>query len=255
MEKSLDKKIILITGASSGIGRATALVCAQAGATVILADLDSEKGEEALSRVLPLSRESLFHQMDVSDETSVKETINRITEKFGRLDGAFNNAGIEFVAKKITDLTLDEWSRSVSVNQTGVFLCLKYELEVMLKQRAGSIVNTSSACGVVAIPWAAEYVATKHGVVGLTKAAAADCGEHGIRVNAVLPGSVETPMIRRLLSGTQFGEQGDSNVARHLLKRYGKPEEIGEAVKWLLSDAATFVTGAVMPVDGGYLAN
>ena len=173
---------------------------------------------------------------------------------YGRLDGAYNNAGVEQCALPLHQLTLEQWDRAIRIDLTSVFLCIKYQVIAMLRTGGGAIVNTASSLGQVAIPNASEYIAAKHGVVGLTRAAAAEYGRQGIRVNAVLPGIVLTPMISRLVADPQFSAFFDKVRERHPIGRFGQPNEIGEAVKWLLSDSASFVNGAAMPVDGGYLA-
>ena len=174
--------------------------------------------------------------------------------EFGRLDGAFNNAGLEQCAKPLHELTTEQWERAIKVDLTSVFWCLKYEVLAMLKTGGGSIVNTASSLGQVAIANASEYIAAKHGVVGLTRAAAAEYGAQGIRVNAVLPGIVRTPMIARLTEDARFSAFFERLKERHPIGRFGDPSEIGEAVKWLLSAASSFMNGAAMAVDGGYLA-
>jgi NAD(P)-dependent dehydrogenase (short-subunit alcohol dehydrogenase family) len=170
------------------------------------------------------------------------------------LDGAFNNAGLEQCALPLHELSLDQWNRALRIDLTSVFLCVKYQVIAMLKTGGGAIVNTASSLGQVAIANAAEYITAKHGVVGLTRAAAAEYGAKGIRVNAVLPGIVLTPMISRLVADPAFSAFFDKVKERHPLGRFGQPSEIGEAVKWLLSDGASFVNGAAFAVDGGYLA-
>ena len=173
---------------------------------------------------------------------------------FGRLDGAFNNAGIARKNKPLDELTLEEWDRAIRIDLTAVFLCIKYQVKAMLGTGGGAIVNTASSLGQVAIPCASEYVAAKHGVVGLTRAAGADYGARGIRVNAVLPGIIKTPLIERLMGEPSFAALKDRLIARHPMGRFGEPSEVGEAVAWLLSDAASFMNGAAVACDGGYLS-
>ncbi len=198
--------------------------------------------------------EAVFVRADVGVESEVEALVSTAVQTFGRLDGAFNNAGVEQCALPLHELTAAQWERAVRIDLTGVFFCLKHQIRAMLKSGGGSIVNTASALGAVAIPNASEYVAAKHGVIGLTKAAAADYGARGIRVNAVLPGIIQTPMVRRLADDPVFCAFFDKLRDRHPIGRFGQPGEVGETVKWLLSDAASFVTGAAISVDGGYLA-
>jgi len=176
-------------------------------------------------------------------------------EHFGRLDGAFNNAGMEQHNAPLDALTLAQWNSVIQIDLTAVFLCIKHQVPAMLKNGGGSIVNTASGLGQIAIPNAAEYVAAKHGVIGITRAAAADFGARGVRVNAILPGIVRTPMIERLCNEPSFSQHVEKLRMRHLMKRFAEPREIGEAAKWLLSEGASFVNGIALPVDGGALAN
>ena len=180
--------------------------------------------------------------------------MQRTVALYGRLDGAFNNAGLEQCGRPLHELTTEQWERAIRVDLTSVFWCLKYQVIAMLATGGGAIVNTASSLGQVAIPNAAEYIASKHGVIGLTRAAAADYGARGIRVNAVLPGIIKTPMITRLTQDARFKSMFDKAKERHPIGRFGEPAEIGEAVKWLLSGDASFMNGAAMAVDGGYLA-
>lgn len=256
MKNRFDDKVIFITGGASGIGRAAALQAASEGATIIIGDRDQGTGEKTIEEVKQLSPNSMFIALDVTQEDSVKSAVDQIIERFGKLDGAFNNAGLEMAGKPIWEVSSDEWQRAVAVNQTGVFLCMKYEMLAMLKRNKGSIVNTSSALSDVTFVGCSDYTATKAGVVGLTKAAAVDAGELGIRVNAIRPGSAVTPMLKRAV-GDPDGDLSEGAVAnrnRHALKRWADPREIAAAAVWLLSDESSFVTGAAVPVDGGYTA-
>jgi NAD(P)-dependent dehydrogenase (short-subunit alcohol dehydrogenase family) len=180
--------------------------------------------------------------------------VEKTVSAYGRLDGAFNNAGLEQCALPLHELTTEQWERALRVDLTSVFWCLKYQVLAMLATGGGAIVNTASSLGQVAIPNASEYITAKHGVVGLTRAAAAEYGARGIRVNAVLPGIIRTPMIARLTEDARFSAFFDKLKDRHPIGRFGEPSEIGEAVKWLLSDAASFMNGAAMACDGGYLS-
>jgi len=177
-----------------------------------------------------------------------------IEQKFGRLDGAFNNAGVGGSHKQPDELGISEWQRVIDVNLSSVFYCMRHEIALMRKTGGGAIVNTSSVCGVVGIPCAIEYVAAKHGVIGATRAGAVDTATTGVRVNAVLPGMTRTPMVEGALNAPEFEANYQTFVARHSVGRIGEPEDIAYAVKWLLSDEARFVNGAVIPIDGGYTA-
>jgi len=257
MKNRLEDRIIFITGGASGIGRAAALQAAAEGAVVVIGDLDVATGQKTLEELKNLSAKSLFIALDVTKEESIKSAIDQVMTEFGQLDGAFNNAGLEMAGKPLWEVTSDEWNRAVAVNQTGVFLCMKYEMQAMLKQGKGSIVNTSSALSDVTFLGCSDYTSTKAGVVGLTKAAAVDAGELGIRVNAIRPGSAVTPMLRRAVGDpdAELSEGAQANINRHAMKRWAEPSEIAAAAIWLLSDEASFITGTAVPVDGGYTAN
>lgn len=251
--KILDGKIIIVTGAVGGIGSETARVLARAGARLILSDIVPD-GQEVVERFRADGLNVHYVPADIGDEEAVAALVARTVEIHGRLDGAFNNAGVEQCATALADLTAEQWELAIRIDLTGVFYCLKHEIRAMLETGGGAIVNTASALGSVALSHACEYVAAKHGVVGLTKAAAADYGASGIRVNAVLPGIVNTPMVSRLADDANFMPLMQRLRDRHPIGRFGQPHEIGQAVAWLMSDAASFVTGAMIPVDGGYLA-
>ena len=253
MSKMLEGKVILITGGSTGIGRATALVVAREGATVVVADVQDAEGAETVRLVQAAGDAAEYHHVDVGDETAVNALLDGIDARHGGLDGAFNNAGIEGPTKKILDYPLDQWERVQRVNLDGVFLCMKAEVALMVKKgRAGSIVSTASAAGLIGIPGACSYNASKHAVVGLTKTVALEYAGRGIRVNAVCPGFIETPMLNRVTDASvKIREQMINTVP---MKRVAQPSEIGEAVAWLLSDRASYVTGVALPVDGGWVA-
>ena len=251
---ALQGKTVIVTGAGGGIGRATSLVLAGAGAHVIVTDIATQAGIETVDAVLSAGGRATFVPADLSVEQDVQALVQQALSLSGRLDGAFNNAAIEQRAIPLHELTTQQWERALRVNLTSVFWCIKYEVLAMLDTGCGSIVNTASSLGQVAVKNASEYVAAKHGVVGVTRAAAAEYGSRGIRVNAILPGIIRTPMIVRLTEDAQFSGLVEKMRDRHPIGRFGEPAEIGEAVKWLLSDAASFVNGAALAVDGGYLA-
>ncbi len=252
MPGRLDNKIALVTGAGSGIGRATALVFAREGAKVVVADIVVEGGQETVQQIEAAGGEAIFVKADVSQAADVEALVTQTVETYGRLDCAFNNAGIEGGVKPTIDCTEEEFDRTIAVNLTGVWLCMKYELQQMLSQGGGAIVNTASVAGLVGFPGLPDYVASKHGVVGLTKTAALEYAKSGIRVNAVCPGVIQTPMVER---GAQLSPGFDElAVSMEPVGRFGQPSEIGEAAVWLCSDAASFVTGHPMVVDGGLVA-
>jgi NAD(P)-dependent dehydrogenase (short-subunit alcohol dehydrogenase family) len=248
----LDGKVALITGAGSGIGRATALIFAREGAKLMLSDIAAEGGDETLRMVKQIGTEALFVRTDVSKLAEVEALIGQVISTWGRVDCAFNNAGIDGRMGKLDECTEENWHRTLAVNLTGVFFCMKAEIPHMLRQGGGAIVNTASVAGITGSPGLPAYVASKHGVVGLTRAAALEYGREKIRVNCVCPGPIRTPMLGRLLTGRPEMEQRFASAEP--LKRLGEPAEIGEAVAWLCSDAASYVTGHAMPVDGGYMA-
>ncbi|MBM4259454.1 MAG: SDR family oxidoreductase [Deltaproteobacteria bacterium] len=248
----LDGKVSLITGASSGIGRATANIFAREGARLVLADVVEHGGQETLQIVRAAGAEAIFIKTDVSKSGEVDEMVAKTVSTYGRLDCAFNNAGIGGRGALTHEYTEDEWNRVLAVNLTGVWLCMKAEIIQMLKQSSGVIVNTSSIMGLTGAIRVPAYTAAKHGVAGITKAAALEYARHGIRINAVCPAPIYTPMLT-----SAFAKKPDleERYARsEPMKRIGQPEEIGEAVAWLCSDRASYMTGHAMPVDGGYMA-
>ena len=252
MAALLNGKVALITGAGSGIGRAAALIFAREGARLTLSDVVAEGGEETLAMVKQAGAEAIFMRSDVSKLDEVEALVAKVVSTFSRIDCAFNNAGIDGKMAKVAECTEENWARTLAVNLTGVFFCMKAEIPHMLRQGGGAIVNTASVAGLTGSSGLPAYVASKHGVVGLTRAAALEYGREKIRVNCVCPGPIRTPMLGRLLSGRPEMEQRFASAEP--LKRLGEPAEIGEAVAWLCSDAASYVTGHAMPVDGGYMA-
>jgi NAD(P)-dependent dehydrogenase (short-subunit alcohol dehydrogenase family) len=254
MTGSLSGKSIIVTGAGGGIGRAASVVLANAGANVVVTDIAEENGRATVDAIRSNGAIAIFFRADLAVEQDVQALVERAVSTYGRLDGAFNNAGLEQCAKPLHELTTEQWERALRVDLTSVFWCLKYQVIAMLRTGGGSIVNTASSLGQVAIANASEYIAAKHGVIGLTRAGAAEYGARGIRVNAVLPGIIRTPMIARLTEDPQFSAFFGRLKERHPIGRFGEPEEVGEAVRWLLSDSASFMNGAALSVDGGYLA-
>jgi NAD(P)-dependent dehydrogenase (short-subunit alcohol dehydrogenase family) len=250
----LDDKVALVTGGASGIGRATALTFAREGAKLIIADMNEEGGQQTVHMITESGGEATFVQVDVAQATEVEAIMSKAVETYGRLDCAHNNAGIAgHIRAPLHECPEDVWDHVLNINLKGVWLCMKYEIMQMLQQGRGTIVNTASIMGLVG-SWSgtAAYNASKHGVVGLTKTAALEYATSGIRVNAVCPGYIRTPLIEEAL--TTRPEMEAQIVSRHPGGRMGRPEEIAEAVVWLCSDAASFVTGHTMTVDGGYVA-
>lgn len=245
-------KVAFVTGAANGIGRAAALAFAREGAGVVAADVSEQGNQETARLIEEAGGRALAVRCDVSRAEDVKAALDRTVGTFGRLDFAFNNAGVEQPIMPAADLTEEEWDRIVAIDLRGVFLCMRHQIPLMLKQGGGAIVNTSSGAGVKGFAGQAAYCAAKFGVVGLTKAAALDYAKSGIRINAVCPGIVETPMMGRFSGGTPEGRA--RVIAQEPVGRMGKPEEIAAAVVWLCSDAAAFVTGHAMVIDGGQTA-
>ena len=248
--RRFEGKVVLVTGAGSGIGWASALAFAREGARVVVADIAVTDGEETVRLIREAGGEAIFVKTDVSRENEVESLIRKAVNTYGRLDYAHNNAGINGDLDSVTTCTEENWDRVMSINLKGVWLCLKYEIPQMKKQGGGAIVNTSSTSGLVGSPGVPAYAASKHGVVGLTKVAALECAKTGIRVNAVCPGTTRTPFTQRLID---LGLEKE--ITRLLpIGRLGQPEEIANAVLWLCSDEASFITGVPMPVDGALTA-
>ena len=242
-------KVAFVTGAANGIGRATALAFAREGASVVVADVSEQGNQETARLIEDLGGRSLAVKCDVTRPEDVKAALDKTIEAFGRLDFAFNNAGVEQKNAATAEIEEAEWERIVNINLRGVFLCMKCEIPLLLKQGGGAIVNTSSGAGVIGIKGGAAYTAAKHGVIGLTKSAALDYAAQNIRVNAVAPGYIDTPMMDRFTGGTTEGQE--KVIAQEPIGRMGQPEEIANAVVWLCSDAAAFVVGHALVVDGG----
>lgn len=249
---AIAEKSIIITGAGSGIGRAAAELFGGHGARLLLADRNQAQGEEAAEAVRAAGGCASFLRTDISIAAEVEALVARAVELYGRLDGAFNNAGIPNIGKRVHELTLEDWHRVIDINLNGTFYCLKYEVEAMLKTGGGAIVNTCSVAGLVNVPTTGEYTAAKHGVAGLTKAAAVDYGKDNIRINAIAPGTVYTELFKKACEVNPQLEEFCKGV--HPIGRFSQPAEQAEAALWLLTPAASFVTGIIMPVDGGYTA-
>lgn len=253
----LDEKVALVTGAGSGIGRQTALVMAREGAAVVVSDVDVTSGEQTVDLIREDGGEAHFIAADIAREDQVAALVDGVVAKYGRLDCAHNNAGIGGPLTTLAEYPTEGFDQVLEVNVRGTFLCMRYELAHMLSRGSGSIVNTASTFGLVAFPQAPGYVAAKHAVVGLTKAGAIENAAAGIRVNAVCPGAILTPMVEgqaETLSPGAPGAMFDQLAELAPIGRLGQPREIGEAVAWLSSDAASFVTGTTMVVDGGWTA-
>jgi NAD(P)-dependent dehydrogenase (short-subunit alcohol dehydrogenase family) len=245
-------KIALVTGSGSGIGRATAQIFAREGAKVVVADVVVDGGEETVRLIKAAGGEAIFVKTDVSKSADVEAMIKKVVDTYGRLDCAFNNAGIEGALQPTNEYDEAVWDRVLGINLKGVWLCMRAEIRQMLSQGGGAIVNTASVAGLVGIQGMSAYVAAKHGVAGLTKTAALEYAKAGIRVNAVCPGGVDTPMVKRVFGNNP--QLAEAAAAGEPVGRLAQPAEIGEAVVWLCSDAASFVTGLPMAVDGGWVA-
>jgi len=251
--KFLSGQVALVTGASSGIGKATAIAFAQQGMKTVLSDINTVDGEKVAAEISKMyDVPTLFIKCDVSKSDEVKNLIGQTITKFGRLDYAFNNAGIEGIPSSTVDCTEENWDKTININLKGAWLCMKYELEQMLKQGSGSIVNCASIAGVVGFTGIPAYTASKHGIIGLTKTAALENAKTGVRINAVCPGVIQTPMVDRFTGGkTEAANQLASGAP---IGRIGQPQEIADAVVWLCSNQASFITGHPMVIDGGWVA-
>jgi NAD(P)-dependent dehydrogenase (short-subunit alcohol dehydrogenase family) len=249
----LKDKVGLVTGAGSGIGRATALVMAREGAKVVVSDVDDKGGAETVKLVSDAGGDAFFVHADVSDPKQVEALVKAAVAKYGALHLGVNNAGIGGESAAVGDYTVEGWRKVMSINLDGVFYSMRYEIPAMLASGGGAIVNISSILGLVGFPQASAYTAAKHGVVGLTQVAAIEYGQAGIRVNAVNPGFISTPLLTS--AGITEGTDMYAFIAgKHAMNRLGSADEIAEGIVWLLSDKASFVTGIPFPIDGGYTA-
>lgn len=252
MFNKLSEKVSLVTGAGSGIGRATAILFANHGAKVVVSDISVKGGEETVKQIIDAGGEAVFIKTDVSQASDVENLINKTVATFGRLDFAHNNAGIEGVMSNVVDCTEENWDRTIATNLKSVWLCMKYEIPAMLKQGGGAIVNTSSIAGLVGFQGLPAYSASKFGIIGLTKVAALEYAKANIRVNAICPGIIDTSMVDRLVEAQP--EMKEGLTAATPVGRMGKPEEIAAMVMTLCSSESSFVTGHAMVADGGFTA-
>lgn len=249
MSNDFKGKVAIVTGGGSGIGRAAAQIFAREGAKVVVSDVDIQSGMKTTSLINDSGGQSKFIKVDVANGVEVKAMVKETIQTYGQLDCAFNNAGVEGTSNILTaDYTEEDWNRVIDTNLKGVWLCMKYQIPWLLKQGGGSIVNTSSTAGLIGSRVGMAYGASKFGVIGLTKTAALEYGHQKIRINAVCPGSIDTPMARRIV-----GDGYEPSIAKTPIPRFSHPSEVAEAVLWLSSEAASFVTGHAMVVDGGYL--
>ena len=249
MNWSFESKVALVTGAASGMGLATAQAFAEAGAAVVLADFREDVVKAEAQKLVAAGHKVIAVRCDVSDEKQVEQMVDRTVSEFGRLDAAFNNAGVMARIAPTADSTREDWDRVIGINLRGVWSCMKYELRQMERQGSGAIVNNASVGALTGNPGIGSYIASKHGVVGLTRTAALEYIKHGVRVNAVNPGLIDTQIARDVVNGD---EQGYAEIAKHVpIGRAGRPEEIAWAVLWLCSPGASYVVGHALTVDGG----
>lgn len=247
-----EDKVAFVTGAGSGLGLATARAFARAGARVVLADVNTSSVDQAATSIRAEGGEAMALALDVAVEHEVASAVQRTVDAYGSIDAAFNNAGLQFPPAETADASGEHFDRVIAVNLRGMWSCMKYELQHMRRQGAGAIVNCSSVCGLIGIPGRADYHASKHGVIGMTRTAALEYAAHGIRINAVCPGTIETPMVRRILDTEEGAMEGI--LRNQPIGRLGRPEEVAEAVLWLCSPASSFVIGHPLAVDGGWTA-
>ena len=253
MARRLEGKVSLVTGAGSGIGRASALAFAREGAKVVVADMSIAGGEETAQMIRQAGGDAIFVKTDVTRSDEVAAMIKKSVDTYSRLDCAYNNAGIQGDPGYIAECPEENWDKVININLKGVWLCMKHEIPQMLRQGGGAIVNASSILGLVAVEGRAAYVSSKHAVAGLTKAAALEYATANIRVNAICPALTRTPFVEKVIS-TEDPQWVEKEIGRLPLKRFGAPDEQARAIVWLCSDEASFVTGLLMAVDGGYTA-
>ena len=251
MAGELKNKVALVTGGTSGIGESTALLFAEAGAKVVIAGRRETEGNAVVEQIRKAGGEATFIKTDVGKAAEVQALVQKTIDKYGRLDTAFNNAGVEGNWTPLVEMPEEDWDRVIDTNLKGAWLCLKYEIPQMLKTGGGTIVNMSAVAGLMGTPAAAHYGASKHGVIALTRTAALEHASHNIRVNAVCPAVIETPMGERLFGAPEVRPEA---VAMHPIGRFGTPREIAEAVLWLASEKSSFMTGHYIVLDGGFLA-
>lgn len=247
---SMEGKVIIVTGGASGIGKGAVEIAVRRGGKVVIADLNEALGTQVVQSITKAGGSASFIRTDVTCEEDVRNMVRFTVDTYGGLDCAFNNAGVAPTSKLLHEVTRAEWDRAIAINLTGVWLCMKYEIEEMLTRGKGAILNTSSAAGLRGNRGFSEYIAGKHGVVGLGRAAGVEYGVHGIRVNTLIPGAVETPM----LQGAMDIGLNAFSAAKYPIPRAGRIDELGEAAMFLLSDAASYITGAYLAVDGGTTA-
>jgi NAD(P)-dependent dehydrogenase (short-subunit alcohol dehydrogenase family) len=251
---ALDGRVGLVTGAGSGLGRACSQLLAREGARVVVVDVQRDRGEETVNLVKGAGGDAIFAEADVSSSPAVQTMVRAAVDTYGRLDCAINSAGMGVGGFPLAETPEEDWQRGIDVMLTGVFLCMKYEIPPMLDLGRGAIVNIVSGGGVVGAPGLSSYIAAKTGAVGLTRVAALDYGARGIRINAVSPGTMRTPMLRWSTGGADpTAEQLDAMARRQPIGRLAEPEEVAEAAVWLCTDAASYVIGATFSVDGGYV--
>ena len=250
MTKSMEGRVAFVTGSGSGIGRGIALVFAREGAKVVVTDIDIEAGQQTVDIIKKQGGIAIFVKADVTQSSQVEKLINRVVEVYGRLDCACNNAGIPGLRVPLIEFPEDQWNLVIDTDLKGVWLCMKYQIPQMLEQGKGAIVNISSAAGLKPNKGSTAYCSAKHGIIGLTKMAALEHAEAGIRVNTICPGPIRTPFVEDLIKKDPKREAW--YISTTPMRRMGTPAEIGEAVVWLCSDAASYITGITLPVDGGY---
>jgi NAD(P)-dependent dehydrogenase (short-subunit alcohol dehydrogenase family) len=256
MNGPLSEKVALVTGSAAGIGRAAAFKFAEAGARVVVSDVNSQGGYETAESIKAKGGEAVFAPADIAKAVDVQTLISTVVKTYGRFDCACNNAGIEGKIVPLADQEEENFDRVLAINAKGTFLCLKYEIAYMLQHGGGAIVNLASVAGLVGFAGLAPYVASKHAINGLTKNAALEYSKHGIRVNSICPGGIETRMLDSLVNQASGGRISTREMMEplHPIGRIGEPNEVAELIVWLCSPAASFVTGANIPIDGGYIA-